>query len=159
MILVFSAIVALHIGLMGREFPEEKREWWSRLGGWLLIVLVVWVGWFGIAVYGPLVLKSEFVKDWVKWGLTSGWLVSTIGGVIAAKSSKAGKPGAKNWVERIALITPAIFVVGLFVLLSVLSASILNDWFVFNLVAKLKSMPGIHQDYSCDLRGWIELAP
>ena len=128
MILVFSAIVALHIGLMGRDFPEDKREWWSRLGGWLLIAMVVWLVWFGLAIYGPLVLESEFLKDWAKWCLTSGWLVSTIAGVIAAKSSEAGKPGARNWVEMVALITPGVFIVGLFVMLSVLAGWILNEW-------------------------------
>lgn len=33
---VFLLIGALHIGLMGTLFHDWKREWWGRLGGWLM---------------------------------------------------------------------------------------------------------------------------
>jgi peptidoglycan hydrolase-like protein with peptidoglycan-binding domain len=140
-VLVFSATVALHIGLMGRDFPEAKREWWSRLGGWLLIAVVVWIVWFGIAIIGPLILRSQLVSDWVKWSLTSGWLVSTIAGVIAGKSSGTGKPGTASWGELAAEVTPGIFVFGMLVSLSVLTDWVLNTLITIQL-----------QDYTCDYR-------
>lgn len=125
-ILVFSATIALHIGLMGRDFPDARREWWSRLGGWLLMVVVVWVGWFGIALGAPLVLHSAQVSEWVRWSLASGWLASTLAGVLVGKSPAVGKQHPRNWVDLVIRITPAVFVVGLLTLLSLLIDSFLN---------------------------------
>lgn len=138
-ILVFSAAVALHIGLMGKDFPEAKREWWSRLGGSLLIVAVVWLGWFGIAVYAPLLLHSRYVTEWLKVTLTSGWVVSTVVGVLLGKSPTTGKPGSRSWVDLAARISPAVFVIGLLVVLSWST-----DW-LLNHYAGLE-----HPSYVCD---------
>ena len=54
-LLVYSLTVVAHIGLMGRRFSHNTREWWSRLGGWVLIAAAVWVGVFGIVFLAPVV--------------------------------------------------------------------------------------------------------
>ena len=43
----------LHIGLMGRGMTDAHREWWGRLGGWLVIYGVCWFFLFLIAIYFP----------------------------------------------------------------------------------------------------------
>jgi hypothetical protein len=49
---------AVFIGLVSRSaaIDDEDREWWGRVGGWLLIASLSWVG-LGIpAVFGPLTI-------------------------------------------------------------------------------------------------------
>jgi hypothetical protein len=126
LILLFSFIVTLHIGLMGRRFSEKLQEWWSRLGGWLLIIVLVWALWFGIAIYGPWVAEWIVGNDWSKYGLTSSWLLATAAGVLAGKSSETGGPGSSARLELIAGIAPYVFIIGLFLAMSQLSNGALN---------------------------------
>jgi hypothetical protein len=84
--------VGLHIGLMGRDFPDASREWLARLGALILTYLAIWAVLFALAVFAPL----GIAKLWVfgrKWWLASGtgaWILSTIMSVLAGKSSKSG---------------------------------------------------------------------
>ena len=41
-LIAIAAVV--HIGLSREETSDEDLEWWSRFGGWLLIVIVSWLG-------------------------------------------------------------------------------------------------------------------
>jgi hypothetical protein len=43
----------LHIGLMGHGMGDSHREWWGRLGGWLVLYSVGWFLLFSTAVYVP----------------------------------------------------------------------------------------------------------
>ncbi len=49
----YSLTVVGHIGLMGRYFSHDSREWWSRLGGWVLLVSLVWAAVFCIVFIAP----------------------------------------------------------------------------------------------------------
>jgi hypothetical protein len=112
---VFGIAVTMQIGLMGRFFPEEDREWWSRLGGWLMIAAILWVAIFGAAIYGPLLVL--FMKGWAR-GLSLAWVLTTVGGVIAGRSEKSGNPDSKWYVEWLAKIAPYAFVAGFFLLIA-----------------------------------------
>jgi hypothetical protein len=50
---VFALAVVFVIGVSGRQFEEDSREWWSRLGGVLLGVAGGWLVVAGLAVYAP----------------------------------------------------------------------------------------------------------
>ncbi len=130
-ILLFSLIVTFHIGLMGRRFSEKLQEWWSRLGGWLLIVCLVWTFWVGIAIYGPTVAEWILNNDWSKYGLTSGWLLATLAGVLAGKSAATGAPGSSTRLDLIAGIAPYVFVIGLFLAMSQLTHVTLDSWMLY----------------------------
>ena len=39
--------------MLGKQFPDEHREWWSRLRTVIHIYAVVWLAWFVAAVYVP----------------------------------------------------------------------------------------------------------
>jgi hypothetical protein len=121
---------ALHIGLMGRGFHDPYREWWARLGGWLVIYAVCWLLLFLLAVYVPV---------WVGWAIskyvhtTLGgalfWILSTLFGVLFGKSPGTNKPQLSDkWKKRLAgyaaRATPYIFIAGLLVLLAILDAKI-----------------------------------
>jgi FtsH-binding integral membrane protein len=50
---IFLLAGILHIGLMGNAFHDRKREWWGRLGGWLILWGLVWLAIFWVALYFP----------------------------------------------------------------------------------------------------------
>jgi hypothetical protein len=125
LILFYMAIVTAQIGIMGREMADESREWWSRLGGWVLIFLTVWAALFGLVMFGlPAVA-------WIgKSGAAAaalGWLTSSVAGLLAGKSSSTGGKGSNKYLEIAAQAAPYVFVVGLtLVTSSVLCAVIIS---------------------------------
>ena len=112
---VFGLAVVFVIGVSGRQFEEDSREWWSRLGGVLFGVAVGWLVVAGLAVYAPpWVMRVTRLAQ----GLSVAWLVTTIAGVRAAMSGSTGKPGSVSWRDRLAMITPYVFLAGLLVALA-----------------------------------------
>ncbi len=111
MLKIYSLTVVAHIGLMGRDFSHESREWWSRLGGWLLLFALIWAAVFSIVFVAP-----AFFKWAALWLLGSGgaaWLSATVSGVLLGRSANTGVPGKKNWRDRVAVVAPYIFIIGL----------------------------------------------
>jgi len=112
---VFGLAVVFVIGVSGRQFEEDSREWWSRLGGVLFGVAIGWLVVAGLAIYSPpWVMRLTRLAQ----GLSIAWLVTTIAGVRAAMSGGSGKPGSVGWRDRLAMITPYVFLAGLLVALA-----------------------------------------
>ena len=115
---VFLLAGMLHIGLMGVVFRDWKREWWGRLGGWLLVFGITWLMLFWLALLFP-----GFIRDhaalWSGWkalvakSLTPAWILSTIGTVLAGNSKASGEPGAKTWLDTAIQVGPYVFMAGL----------------------------------------------
>ncbi len=111
----FSLAAVLHIGLAGRLLPDDLREWWSRLGGWLLIVTLGWLAIFGIAVYGP------FVVTWGElWAKAAGalWVMATATGLWAGRRAETGGREGSRVLEIVARVAPYVFVIGILLALS-----------------------------------------
>ena len=145
---VFGLAVVYVIGVSGRQFEEDSREWWSRLGGILFGVAVGWLVVAGLAVYAPpWVMKLTGLAQ----GLSVAWLVTTIAGVRAAMSGSTGKPGSIGWRDRLAMITPYVFLAGLLIALA------------FGIHAALAAWHGDHtftaagHDYFGDITEWLIL--
>ena len=125
---VLALTLVLHIGLMGRDMPDERREWWSRLGAWLLIYIVVWMALFAVAVYAPLAVTRA--GTWLSAMGGTAWLVSTAWGAYLAQSAKtapassAGAAPAQTWRDGVATLAPYVFVVGLLVLVATTNHSV-----------------------------------
>lgn len=118
--LVFTLTASIHIGLMGRDFADHWREWWARLGGWLMLYGLGWAGLFSLALFGPLLMTiaQHWVHEWASAGMILGWLATTGAGVLVGKSAAqdTGEPPAwKRWAVQ---IVPYVFIVGLLLLLS-----------------------------------------
>ncbi|MGA7950111.1 MAG: hypothetical protein WCA45_08130 [Thiobacillaceae bacterium] len=112
----YSLTVIGHIGLMGRYFSHDTREWWSRLGGWLLMFALVWATVFGIVFIAPAFFL--WAPNWFVGSGAAAWVASTAAGVLLGNSPTAlGKNGEKLRLQ-VAKLTPYIFVLGLFGLLS-----------------------------------------
>jgi Patatin-like phospholipase len=132
-ILIILLAGVLHIGLMGRGFSDSHREWWARLGGWLLLYAGAWFALFLISVYFPAGLGQ--LLDWehkksghpVTFTSISLWLASTIYGVLFGKSENTSKwvpsdPIRKKLPAYIAKVTPYVFILGVFLGLSLLTS-------------------------------------
>lgn len=113
MTIVVSVTIVLMLGLAGRTLSEEEREWWARLGAWLTILTLAWLGISCICFFAPLGILYAGIRISVA-GIT--WAGITAAGVKLAynpkfKSAQTGQspPWWQNWILKIA---PAVFVVG-----------------------------------------------
>ena len=130
----------LHIGLMGRQFLDAYREWWARLGGWLAAYACGWVLLFVLVAYMPTWLNALVAQEAATHHYrftVSGvllWAASTAYGVLFGRSPATGLPipdaplkkKIPDWAAR---VTPYIFILGLLVGLSVLSAWVAAEFY------------------------------
>jgi|HubBroStandDraft_1064217.scaffolds.fasta_scaffold00562_3 hypothetical protein len=126
----------LHIGLIGRGMTDAHREWWGRLGGWLVIYGFCWFFLFLISVYFPAAMGD--LLHWeqqrhpghpLTFTAVLAWIASTAYGVAFGKSDKIGKPALESsytqkLVYYLAKVTPYVFILGLLLGLSLLTAVI-----------------------------------
>jgi predicted acylesterase/phospholipase RssA len=129
----------LHIGLIGRGMTDAHREWWGRLGGWVVIYGFCWFFLFLISVYFPAAMG-----DLLNWEgqhhpshplTTTGilaWIVSTAYGVYFGKSDRSGEPKLdvsfrEKLLHYMARVAPYVFIIGLLLGLSLLAA-VISHW-------------------------------
>jgi len=140
---IMLAAGILHIGLLGRGLSDGYREWFARLGGWLVICSVVWLGIFAIAIYMPAWLSqlwkwelAQHPSHALTFGGILAWIGSTAYGVFFGKSPDTGvlspnSPAKVKALHFLARIAPYVFVLGLLIGLSLLAATIsqaLTPW-------------------------------
>jgi hypothetical protein len=113
---IFGLMVVLQIGLMGKGFPDERREWWGRVCAWVTIYTLGWSALFALALYSPLVILWS--RPWLISAATLSWLAHTIYGALGARSAKTGGSGPNNGTGILLKAAPLVFVIGLLALLS-----------------------------------------
>jgi hypothetical protein len=130
-VLIMLMAGALHIGLMGRGMSDGHREWWARLGGWLMIYSICWLLLFCMAIYVPVDLARLWAAHSTKIFTTGTlvWVLSTAYGVLFGKNKDTGErsptaPLNKKVLGYVARVTPYIFILGLFSALSLLADEI-----------------------------------
>jgi patatin-like phospholipase len=131
MTVIMSLMIVMKLGVLGRNLYDEHREWWSRVGAWLIIVSLAWLVIFGFAIYSPF-LTALAASEGRKWIMASGgvaWTLWTVAGVLLGKDDKHA-PGlraaltsssARKWIV---LLAPYVFVAGLLVLVSTAAYSL-----------------------------------
>ncbi|HKW35083.1 MAG TPA: hypothetical protein VJN92_18875 [Candidatus Acidoferrum sp.] len=137
---IMLLIGVLHIGLMGRELSDAHREWWARLGAYLLLYAAGWLALFWVAIDFPVALGQFLTYEATKhpslhYPITlSGvlaWIASTVYGVLFGKSAKTSHwipdaPLGQRTKAYIARLAPYVFILGMLLGLSLLAAKI-ND--------------------------------
>src|SRR3569832_634510 len=122
--LSYSTVVTLHIGMMKRLVTDQNRDWWARLGGFILLAALAWLGLFAVTLYA-----APLVKWLAGLALAGGlaWAATSIGGVLQNKrthtrsQNKSGN--GKAVLNKIVVAAPYVFIVGLAIgLASVLNA-------------------------------------
>jgi patatin-like phospholipase len=113
-----TVTAVFHLGLIGRSLADWVREWWARLGGTLLICsFFFWCPLLLALLFGPLLLARA--HPLLSSFLTSGWLLTTAGGILAGKSPQTGSPGASRRLEALAKPAAYVFLAGLTILLAI----------------------------------------
>ena len=116
----FSLTIIVVIGLVGRQSLEGVREWWSRLGAWLIIYGAAWVIVTVAAVYGPRLVYAAFREHfWVSLSSAAGWAATILTGLAAGHSDRTGRdeaPKTRNPLhELVAFVAPFLFIAGLLI--------------------------------------------
>jgi hypothetical protein len=121
---ILALVVTIHVGLMGRNLPDDRREWWGRLSAWFFIYTIAFAAIVTISICGPL-LVSYVALTWKrKAGFLLAWVGSTVAGVLAGKSSIAGPQGRTDapfsgkLLQVVIKVAPVVFVLGLLLVLS-----------------------------------------
>ncbi|MFP5403249.1 MAG: patatin-like phospholipase family protein [Gammaproteobacteria bacterium] len=120
-LLSYSLAVTVHIGLMKRLYAENDREWWARLGGFILLAALAWPLAFAVTYYAAPLLT------WLAGLALAGglaWAASSVAGVLLGKSALTG-PQGKSGLNAVALLAPYVFVSGLAILLAALLHGVL----------------------------------
>ena len=118
-LLSYSLVVTLHIGMMKRLFTDQDREWWARLGGFIVQAAVIWLAVFAVTLYA-----APLVKWLAGLALAGGlaWAATSIGGVLLGKSSFTGGPDKSGkgtaWLNKMVMVAPYVFIIGLAILLA-----------------------------------------
>ena len=112
MLALFGITITLMIGLVGRLYRDESREWWARQGAWTFILALAWLGLFTAAFYLPPMLGwawSEFGKTTTVSGAVASLL--TVLGLKAGSGKSTGPRGAdvSKTRELAALVAPYAF--------------------------------------------------
>jgi hypothetical protein len=139
--LVMLGCGAFHQGLTGRGLRDLVREWWARLGGYMMILTAAWLLVAAICVFGPLLLLWIWLKL-ESWSIVPAalWVLHNYLGVKASKSAAtSGKPGkpkpaeaddtgfggkiaaafkSPKVLDALAKAAPYVFAIGLLLLLS-----------------------------------------
>ncbi|MBT8371586.1 MAG: hypothetical protein KJO34_11525, partial [Deltaproteobacteria bacterium] len=119
-VFIFAAATIAYSGIAGRDQDEYLREWTFRL--WALLAkytCAIGILLF-IVVYGPLLLmKAEtYISTYLSTYLTIGWLIATIGGVLAGKSEWLQAKNHRRTIKLAITVAPYLFIAGLVMFLS-----------------------------------------
>jgi hypothetical protein len=127
---VFLLTATLFIGLASKRTGDADREWWARMGAWLLLGIVGWSAFSSLALFGPLGLLALPLI----WNLAGG-LPGLF--IVLAGYSNATPPGKEesaqvDWKSRLmnwglALAAP-LFIVFAIALLSLATTALLKLW-------------------------------
>lgn len=139
----FSLSIVAMLGVLGQPFPDEHREWWSKLRTFIHVWALAWLAGFVAAVYVPRGVDLALTKIASTWGWPAvlAWIASTWFGVqrgsSAANDEKIQRetPGEPSLSAKVVSVAeqsaPFVFVLGLVVAISVgLHASLpgLTSW-------------------------------
>jgi hypothetical protein len=117
----FSLCITVHIGLMGRNLPDDRREWWSRVAAYLGIYAVALFALFGASFYGPWLASTSAQMSHFHATAILAWAVTTGVGVFVATSRKSESKEETEAVKTKFIVravltgAPFVFMVGLVV--------------------------------------------
>jgi hypothetical protein len=124
-VLIVSFVIILYLGLLGLAAPDERREWWSRLGAWLGICALGWGAMTVITYFSPYLLASGGVY---LASVGVGWTTLTgVGAWLAASGKSNGVNLAfdKNVFTSSAIrLSPYLFIAGFLIGVTVLTQAV-----------------------------------
>lgn len=123
-LLIFAVTGVLHVGLLGSDLRDDRREWLARAGAWVLIWGLGWTALCAAVTYGPVLVF--WAQDWIQIVLASGWLAATLGGLLVGRSPGNGNGKGGRWRSLAAYVAPYVFIVGLVTILTTGLSAVLS---------------------------------
>ena len=129
---VFSVTLVARMALLGRYFPDERREWWGRMGAFIHRTSFLWTLIAASALLGKYFIFWAFEQGPViSTAVTGGWAAMILSAVKAAFSStasgdKKSTSSLATFVNILALLGPYLFALGLLIFLPGLIRPIYN---------------------------------
>jgi hypothetical protein len=159
LLLIVGLATSLLVGLASRISGDNDREWWARAGGWTLIVNAVVTLSSAAFVLGPRIPTA--LQDWLpSIGGLSGLGTALIGLSNRTGWQKGGESDKMTLSDRLIraliVLVPSLFVVTLFVLLSLATTGALRP--VATGAAGLVRPQSILVSYALVAAGLIALA-
>lgn len=112
-LLILSFVAVLMIGAAGPYMRDEVREWWSRLGAWLLILGVVGIAGHAASLLGPYAIYALSQIEWATPTAAIAWLGAASAGALGGSRTDTGGPEPSGWIDRLLPIAPLVFVTGI----------------------------------------------
>jgi hypothetical protein len=125
LLLVLVSAFIVEVALLGRSISEAEREWWSRIGALVTIGGVLWIMAFATILYVPALLLGVGLP--IRLLITSGWLATTLAGVVAGRNSKPVNKGGSGVLAMIASVAPPLFMIGILGAVSLLVSELVNN--------------------------------
>jgi hypothetical protein len=123
MMIPFIAVI-FQTGLVGYDFPDWVLEWLARVRAWVAMYSIAWTLLVGMSLFGHQIL-DYVVAHGNKWISTMGvgsWLLTTIGSVLAGKSSntsgEAGSNGNSRTLNLLIAAGPPVYILGLLLMVA-----------------------------------------
>jgi hypothetical protein len=122
-LLIYLVAGTLFVGFSSRRSSDEDREWWARMGAWILVLAVAWGAFSAWILLGPLVFfkAAAFVGS---IGGLSGLVTLILGhsGVTAATRKGEEKTGASGKLANYCMgLAAPVFLVSILAGLSLLA--------------------------------------
>lgn len=116
-------------GLLGRMFDNSRREWLARLAGCIGMVILLWSLSLGFSLFGYHIVIWLWYKLWAGAPVLAGWIMASVGGLLAGKSSKSTGTQSDeqprfNAIEIVAVVGPYVFIAGFLLLISAVAEAV-----------------------------------
>ncbi len=125
-LLVVTVATFVEVWMLAHWQSDAVREWWARVCSWMIIIAGGWLAFFGITLYGPM-LVQVYMGSSLSSGVGMGWLLTALGGAYAGRSPEATRPGGDWKIKALIAVAPTVFLAGLMVLVSLLVDAIVFE--------------------------------
>jgi hypothetical protein len=129
---VLAFTIVIRMALLGIYFPDDRREWWGRIGGVVHRIAFLWIIVAGATLLG--LNMTTYLRELAPnlAVAAGGWAALVLGTVRAAFSSKSNE-GESGYVPKalnlLATTGPYLFLGGLLVFLPILLNTALEQFF------------------------------
>ncbi|KAA6434869.1 hypothetical protein FOE74_11460 [Rufibacter glacialis] len=118
---VLSLTVVTRMALLGKFFPDDRREWWGRMGAHAHRGMLAWVVLSAICLLGPKLILV--VHDHYLLPLAGGWFAFI--GIAVRFAFGSGTPALQSsstntsrWKDLLVRVAPYLFIVGMLIIAS-----------------------------------------
>jgi hypothetical protein len=129
---VLALTIVIRMALLGIYFPDDRREWWGRIGGVVHRIAFAWIIVAGATLLG-LNMTSYLRRLAPDIGIAAGgWAALVLGAVKAAFSSKSKDNSSGFQTKALNIFAkagPYLFLAGLLIFLPILLNIVLNQYF------------------------------